>query len=80
MICASRFVHGDVKPENFLMGATNGPKATRLFLVDLGLASRYAPAPGTHVKYDQRPDDFRCSPCKLWGCICPCLGCTLTSS
>jgi len=30
-------VHGDIKPENFLMGATGTPNANRLYLVDLGL-------------------------------------------
>lgn len=32
-----RYVHGDVKPENFLLGPPNTPKAKKLFLVDLGL-------------------------------------------
>ena len=32
-----RFVHGDIKPENFLMGAPGTVNANRLYLVDLGL-------------------------------------------
>lgn len=33
----SRYVHGDVKPENFLLGQPNTPDEKKLFLVDLGL-------------------------------------------
>ena len=47
------FVHGDVKPENMVMGRPGGPNAKSLFLVDLGLATR------TMAAYDQRPDEFR---------------------
>jgi serine/threonine protein kinase len=32
-----RYVHGDVKPENFLLGASGTPDEKKLFLVDLGL-------------------------------------------
>jgi hypothetical protein len=35
------FVHGDVKPENFLMGAQGLPNEKKLWLVDLGLATRW---------------------------------------
>jgi serine/threonine protein kinase len=31
------FVHGDVKPENFLLGLPGSPEEKKLFLVDLGL-------------------------------------------
>lgn len=31
------YVHGDVKPENFLMGQPGTPQDKKLFLVDLGL-------------------------------------------
>lgn len=30
-------MHGDVKPENFLLGAPNSANEKRLYLVDLGL-------------------------------------------
>jgi serine/threonine protein kinase len=30
-------VHGDVKPENFLLGPSGTPDEKKLFLVDLGL-------------------------------------------
>lgn len=31
------YVHGDVKPENFLLGQANTTNEKRLYLVDLGL-------------------------------------------
>lgn len=31
------YVHGDVKPENFLLGQSSTPQEKKLFLVDLGL-------------------------------------------
>ena len=34
-------MHGDVKPENFLMGAAGMPNEKKLWLVDLGLATRW---------------------------------------
>ena len=33
----TRYVHGDVKPENFLLGQPNTVEEKKLFLVDLGL-------------------------------------------
>ncbi|KAL0447437.1 UNVERIFIED_CONTAM: Casein kinase-like protein HD16 [Sesamum latifolium] len=54
------YVHGDVKPENFLLGPPGTPDEKKLFLVDLGLATRWSEAStGLHVDYDQRPDVFR---------------------
>ncbi|KAK4604209.1 hypothetical protein RGQ29_012637 [Quercus rubra] len=54
------FVHGDVKPENFLLGQPGTPNEKKLYLVDLGLASRWKDASsGRHVDYDQKPDVFR---------------------
>ncbi|KAG6669266.1 hypothetical protein CIPAW_01G232300 [Carya illinoinensis] len=54
------YVHGDVKPENFLLGPPGTPDEKRLFLVDLGLATRWRDSgTGMHVEYDQRPDVFR---------------------
>nr|DAD42163.1 TPA_asm: hypothetical protein HUJ06_000393 [Nelumbo nucifera] len=54
------YVHGDVKPENFLLGQPSTPQEKKLFLVDLGLATRWRDsASGQHVEYDQRPDVFR---------------------
>ncbi|XP_057454401.1 casein kinase 1-like protein HD16 [Lotus japonicus] len=54
------YVHGDVKPENFLLGAPGSPDEKKLFLVDLGLATKWRDsATGLHVDYDQRPDVFR---------------------
>ncbi|XP_068313231.1 casein kinase 1-like protein HD16 [Pyrus communis] len=53
------YVHGDVKPENFLLGPPGTAEEKKLFLVDLGLATRWRDSTGLHVDYDQRPDVFR---------------------
>ncbi|KAJ4797435.1 Casein kinase I protein [Rhynchospora pubera] len=54
------YVHGDVKPENFLLGTPGTPDEKKLFLVDLGLATKWKDSTtGHHVEYDQRPDVFR---------------------
>ncbi|CAN0858765.1 Casein kinase 1-like protein HD16 [Linum grandiflorum] len=54
------YVHGDVKPENFLLGQSGTSEEKKLFLVDLGLAARWRDiSTGQHVEYDQRPDVFR---------------------
>ncbi|CAK7356749.1 unnamed protein product [Dovyalis caffra] len=54
------YVHGDVKPENFLLGPPGTPDENKLFLVDLGLATRWQDSStGLHVEYDQKPDVFR---------------------
>ncbi|KAM1060341.1 hypothetical protein TB1_024265 [Malus domestica] len=54
------YVHGDVKPENFLLGPPGTPDEKKLYLVDLGLATRWRESTsGQHVEYDQRPDVFR---------------------
>ncbi|CAH1438010.1 unnamed protein product [Lactuca virosa] len=57
---ARGYVHGDVKPENFLLGQPSTSQEKKLFLVDLGLATKWREtANGQHVDYDQRPDMFR---------------------
>lgn len=53
------YVHGDVKPENFLLGQPQTAQAKKLFLVDLGLATKWKDSSNRHVEYDQRPDMFR---------------------
>ncbi|XP_030488629.1 casein kinase 1-like protein HD16 isoform X1 [Cannabis sativa] len=54
------FVHGDVKPENFLLGLPGTSNEKKLYLIDLGLASKWRDSPsGRHVEYDQKPDVFR---------------------
>lgn len=57
---ARGYVHGDIKPENFLLGYPGTPNERKLYLVDLGLAARWRdPSYYAHVEYDQRPDVFR---------------------
>lgn len=34
-------MHGDIKPENFLLGPPGTPEEKKLFLVDLGLGACY---------------------------------------
>ncbi|GJY76588.1 casein kinase 1-like protein HD16 [Tanacetum coccineum] len=54
------FVHGDVKPENFLLGQPGSVDEKKLYLIDLGLASKWKDSSSNqHVEYDQRPDIFR---------------------
>lgn len=57
---ARGYVHGDIKPENFLMGQQGSENEKKLYLVDLGLATTWREALcGHHVDYEQRPDVFR---------------------
>jgi serine/threonine protein kinase len=35
-----RYVHGDVKPENFLLSQLSTPQEKKLYLVDLGLGKQ----------------------------------------
>ncbi|GAA0158193.1 non-receptor serine/threonine protein kinase [Lithospermum erythrorhizon] len=59
-IHAKGYIHGDVKPENFLLGQPLTAQEKKLFLVDLGLATKWRDnSKGKHVEYDQRPDVFR---------------------
>jgi len=44
---------GDVEPENFLLGQAGSPDDKKLYLIDLGLASKWREANGNHVDYDQ---------------------------
>ena len=57
---ARGYVHGDIKPENFLMGKPGSGNERKLYLVDLGLATTWREnLCGHHVDYEQRPDVFR---------------------
>ncbi|KAL5540968.1 hypothetical protein UlMin_044260, partial [Ulmus minor] len=53
------FDHGDVKPDNFLLGQLRSADEKKLYLIDLGLASRWKDTSSSqHVEYDQRPDIY----------------------
>ncbi|KAI6680002.1 hypothetical protein NL676_033883 [Syzygium grande] len=54
------YIHGDIKPDNILLGPPGTPEEKKLFLTDLGLATRWQdPSTSSHIKYNQTPDDFR---------------------
>ncbi|KAK3438356.1 hypothetical protein EUGRSUZ_C02978 [Eucalyptus grandis] len=54
------YIHGDIKPGNFLLGPPGTREEKTLFLTDLGLATRWQdPSTGSHVKYNQTPGNFR---------------------
>eukprot|EP01018_Ginkgo_biloba_P035989 Gb_15953 [translate_table: standard] len=52
--------HGDVKPENMLLGRPRTQDESKLLFTDFGLASRWKDnTSGEHVFSDQRQDAFR---------------------
>ncbi|KAK2363382.1 casein kinase protein HD16 [Trifolium repens] len=54
------FVPGVVKPENFFLGQPGTADDKKLYLIDLGLASKWKDASfGQHFENDQRPGIFR---------------------
>ncbi|CAD8122359.1 unnamed protein product [Paramecium sonneborni] len=46
----NKFIHRDIKPDNFLIG--QGQKAVRIYLLDFGLAKRYQTKEG-HIPYKE---------------------------
>ncbi|XP_044390878.1 casein kinase 1-like protein HD16 [Triticum aestivum] len=59
------FIHGDVKPEIFLLGQPGSAQEKKLFLINFGVASNWKWKRGSssmHVQYDQRPDIFSFCP------------------
>ncbi|XP_054814605.1 casein kinase 1-like protein HD16 isoform X5 [Prosopis cineraria] len=53
------YLHGDIKPENLLLGKPNSPDEKKLFIVDFGLAIKWRDSNGKHVEYEQFPNMFR---------------------
>lgn len=43
------YLHRDIKPDNFVVG--KGKKASRVYLIDFGLAKRYLQKDGSHIPY-----------------------------
>ena len=43
------FIHRDIKPDNFVIG--RGKKASKLYMIDFGLAKKYILKDGTHIPY-----------------------------
>lgn len=44
-----RYLHRDVKSDNFLMGGKG--KTHKIYLIDFGLAKKFMNKDGSHVKY-----------------------------
>ena len=59
-----------MKPENLCVGAECNGAQNKLYLLDLGLASRWRVNRAPNA-YSQRPDDFRCWQLDLGSPGCP---------
>lgn len=44
-----KFLHRDIKPDNFLIGT--GKRSHKIFLIDFGLAKKYMQKDGNHIPY-----------------------------
>jgi len=44
-----RYIHRDIKPDNFLMGGKG--KSHKVYLIDFGLAKKFMTKDGVHAKY-----------------------------
>ena len=47
-----KFLHRDIKPDNFLMGGVPEER-NRVFLIDLGLAKKYIYKDGKHINFKE---------------------------
>lgn len=48
---SNKFIHKDIKPENFLIGNNN--LTNKLYLIDFGLSSKYVDSCNDHIKYKE---------------------------
>ncbi len=52
LVQSKRFLHRDIKPDNFLMGG-NPETEHRVYIIDFGLAKRYISRSDQHIKYKE---------------------------
>ncbi|MQM12203.1 hypothetical protein Taro_045119 [Colocasia esculenta] len=60
------FVHGDVKPENFLLGQPGSPDEKKLFLIDLGLGMHLLIFPINIWPYELLSHSLICGSASKW--------------
>lgn len=52
LVQQKKFLHRDIKPDNFLMGGLKDTEK-RVYIIDFGLAKRYIDRNDDHIKYKE---------------------------